>query len=133
MVALAYPVLILTVIMVRLGVAANSSKHFLMALPCPSFAILQATANHYLLDAVGGFFVTILAYKLNTYLLWLRPIEEWGFWLCRTERPLDKAIFDQALRDHGHVTAGVSDTDDDVNVHLLDEERDGRNRMSDEQ
>lgn len=86
----------------------------------------QATANHYLLDAVGGFFVTVLAYKLNTYLLYLRPLEEWGMWLCRTERPLDKAIFDEALKQHGQLTMGVSDDEADVNVHLLsgsDEER----------
>jgi hypothetical protein len=43
----------------------------------------QATANHYLLDAVGGFFVTVVAYKINHLLLYLRPLEEWGMWLCR--------------------------------------------------
>lgn len=101
MVALAYPVLILLVIM--------------------------ATANHYFLDAVGGFFVTVLAYKINPYLLYLRPIEEWGMWICRTERPVDKAIYDQALREYGVVTAGVSDEEEDVNVHLLD---DGERRGS---
>lgn len=46
----------------------------------------QATANHYLLDAVGGFFVSLLAYRLNQVLLNLRPIEEWFFWLLRYAR-----------------------------------------------
>jgi hypothetical protein len=44
-------------------------------------------------------------------------------WACRTEKPLDKALFDQALREHGRLIAGVSDEEDDVDVHLLDEER----------
>jgi len=42
----------------------------------------MATANHYFLDAVGGGLVSLLAYRLNTVLLNLRPLEEWGFWAC---------------------------------------------------
>jgi hypothetical protein len=57
----------------------------------------QATANHYFLDAVGGFFVTILAFRVNRILLNLRPIEEWAFWLVRTERPMDKAKYEAVL------------------------------------
>ncbi|TYJ53210.1 hypothetical protein B9479_006188 [Cryptococcus floricola] len=70
-VALGYPVLILLVIM--------------------------ATANHYLLDAVGGFFVTVLAHRVNRLTLNLRPLEEWFFWLLRTERPMDKVQFDSVI------------------------------------
>lgn len=80
-----YPLLILLVIMVR---------------RCLSFGWLvsvahdpQATANHYLLDAVGGFFVSLLAYRLNQVLLNLRPLEEWFFWVIRTEKPMDKAQY----------------------------------------
>jgi len=43
----------------------------------------QATANHYILDAVGGFFVTILAHRVKKLLLNLRPIEGWFFWALR--------------------------------------------------
>ncbi|WWD20416.1 hypothetical protein CI109_104892 [Kwoniella shandongensis] len=59
--------------------------------------VIMATANHYLLDAVGGFFVTILAYRANKLLLNLRPIEEWFFWLLRTERPMDKVQFQSVM------------------------------------
>jgi hypothetical protein len=39
------------------------------------------------LDAVAGFVVSVAAWKINHILLNLRPLEEWGFWLCRTEKP----------------------------------------------
>ncbi|KAI5453982.1 hypothetical protein NCC49_004975 [Naganishia albida] len=83
--------------------------------------IIMATANHYLLDAVGGFFVTVVAYKINHLLLYLRPLEEWGMWLCRTEKPLDKALFEQALAEY---TSTVSENGGGAHdqVHLLDEE-----------
>ncbi|EIN09541.1 hypothetical protein PUNSTDRAFT_143071 [Punctularia strigosozonata HHB-11173 SS5] len=54
---------------------------------------IVSTANHYILDAVAGFFVSVIAWKINWVLLNLRPLEEWGFWLCRTEKPMDKEIF----------------------------------------
>lgn len=59
----------------------------------------MGTANHYLLDAVGGFFVTILAHKINTILLNLRPLEEWGFYICGVEKPLDGEIFERILNE----------------------------------
>ncbi|EIW71429.1 hypothetical protein TREMEDRAFT_37809 [Tremella mesenterica DSM 1558] len=59
--------------------------------------VIMATANHYLLDAVGGLFVTILAYRANRLLLNLRPIEEWWFWALRTEKPMDKADFENVV------------------------------------
>lgn len=64
--------------------------------------VIMATANHYLIDAIGGFFVTIAANRFNRVLLNLRPIEEWGFWVTRTEKPMDKAQFLNAVaRDAG--------------------------------
>lgn len=58
----------------------------------------MATANHYLLDAVGGFFVTAIAYRFNTVLLNLRPLEEWGFWLVGVEKPVEKEVVDRVTR-----------------------------------
>ncbi|OCF40688.1 integral membrane protein [Kwoniella heveanensis CBS 569] len=59
--------------------------------------VIMATANHYILDAVGGFFVTIFAQRLNRLLLNLRPIEEWFFWVLRIERPMDKVQFQSVI------------------------------------
>ncbi|WVQ77536.1 hypothetical protein IAR50_007222 [Cryptococcus sp. DSM 104548] len=59
--------------------------------------VIMATANHYILDAVGGFFVTVLAYRVNRVMLNLRPLEEWFFWVLRTERPMDKVQFDSVI------------------------------------
>lgn len=53
-------------------------------------AIIMATANHYLVDALGGAVVTYIAHHYNRILLNLRPIEEWAFWMCATDKPVDK-------------------------------------------
>jgi hypothetical protein len=50
------------------------------------FTIL-ATANHFLLDAVVGAFIPILAFTVSDVMLVFRPIEEWSFWIFRTEKP----------------------------------------------
>ena len=71
--------------------------------------VIMSTANHYLLDAVGGFFVTVLAHRFNRVLLNLRPIEEWGFWLTRTEKPMDKAQFQAAVARDANVSASHRD------------------------
>jgi hypothetical protein len=55
----------------------------------------QATANHYILDAVAGFLVVCVAYRFNRVLLNLRPLEEWFMWCIRTEKPMGKHVFDQ--------------------------------------
>ncbi|KLO15633.1 hypothetical protein SCHPADRAFT_824512 [Schizopora paradoxa] len=60
--------------------------------------VIMATANHYLLDAVGGFFVTMIAYRFNSVLLNLRPLEEWGFWLVGVEKPVEKEVVDRVTR-----------------------------------
>jgi hypothetical protein len=39
----------------------------------------------------------VTAWKINHILLNLRPLEEWGFWLCRTEKPMDKEIFQRLI------------------------------------
>lgn len=71
--------------------------------------VIMSTANHYILDAVGGFFVTVLAHRFNRVLLNLRPIEEWGFWVTRTEKPMDKAQFVGAVSKEGGVSASHRD------------------------
>jgi hypothetical protein len=71
--------------------------------------VIMATANHYIIDAIGGFFVTIAAHKLNRMLLNLRPLEEWGFWITRTEKPMDKAQFQAAIYKDVSVSASHQD------------------------
>ncbi|KAK6908577.1 integral membrane protein [Kwoniella mangroviensis CBS 10435] len=71
--------------------------------------VIMATANHYILDAVGGFFVTIVAHRINRLVLNLRPIEEWFFWLLRCERPMDKVQFDSIIQSDSFITASHRD------------------------
>jgi hypothetical protein len=47
------------------------------------------TANHWVLDCVAGVFVVLIGWLLNWIMLGFRPVEEWGFWLIRTEKPKD--------------------------------------------
>jgi hypothetical protein len=63
------------------------------AYPTLILLAIVCTANHYILDAVAGFCVSVTAWKINHILLNLRPLEEWGFWLCRTEKPMDVSYF----------------------------------------
>jgi hypothetical protein len=60
--------------------------------PALILLVIVSTANHYVLDAVAGFVVSVAAWKINHILLNLRPLEEWGFWLCRTEKPMDVSL-----------------------------------------
>jgi hypothetical protein len=55
--------------------------------PAAMLLTIVATANHYFLDACVGMLIPIVAYRFNRVLLNLRALEEWGFWLCRTEKP----------------------------------------------
>ena len=48
-----------------------------------------ATANHWVLDCFAGVMVVLLGLCSNWLLLGLRPIEEWTFWVLRTEKPLE--------------------------------------------
>jgi len=70
------------------------------AYPVLILLVIMGTANHYFLDAVGGGLVSLLAYRLNTVLLNLRPIEEWGFWACGLDKPMDKELFERLLAEH---------------------------------
>ncbi|KAF2089043.1 integral membrane protein [Saccharata proteae CBS 121410] len=56
--------------------------------PIAMLLTIVATANHFLMDAVVGALIPVIGWRLNKCMLWLRPIEEWGFWLLRTEKPL---------------------------------------------
>lgn len=81
------------------------SPHRILRILGPMYPVLillviMATANHYLLDAVGGAIVSTAAHRFNAVLLNLRPIEEWGFWLCGTDRPLDKEVFLRMMAEH---------------------------------
>lgn len=51
---------------------------------------ILATANHFVLDAIMGAVIPVLSWKINEILLLFRALEEWCFWLCRTERPIPK-------------------------------------------
>jgi len=55
--------------------------------PAAMLLTIVATANHYVLDACVGACIPVLAYRWNRALLNLRVVEEWGFWLCRVEKP----------------------------------------------
>ncbi|KAF2837073.1 hypothetical protein M501DRAFT_1018472 [Patellaria atrata CBS 101060] len=65
-----------------------------LALLWPASMILTilATANHFVLDAVVGAMIPLLGWRYNEFLLYLRPLEEWGFWLIRTEKPTNIQI-----------------------------------------
>lgn len=93
----------------QLTIAAMPSEHFGMAslisysltrysphtwlrIIAPLWSLVMlftivATANHYLLDAFVGGLVTVLAFWGNRAMLVLRPVEEWVFWVVRTEKP----------------------------------------------
>ncbi|KAJ6602243.1 PAP2 superfamily-domain-containing protein [Mycena sp. CBHHK59/15] len=53
-----------------------------------------STANHWVLDCAAGVCVAAAAIFCNRIMLRLRPLEEWVFWLCRTERPRDQLVDD---------------------------------------
>jgi hypothetical protein len=58
--------------------------------PVVMFLVVLGTANHWVLGCVVGVLVVGLGWKVNWVLLGLRPIEEWVFWLCRVQKPLDE-------------------------------------------
>lgn len=55
--------------------------------PIAMFFTITATANHFILDAVVGALIPVVAWRFNTAVLILRPIEEWALWLARTMKP----------------------------------------------
>jgi len=77
----------------------NFSPHRPIRYLAPLWPIMMAltifaTANHFVLDAVVGAMIPVVGWRLNEVMLNLRPLEEWGFWLCRTEKPSDNTIRD---------------------------------------
>ncbi|KAF2140839.1 uncharacterized protein K452DRAFT_41533 [Aplosporella prunicola CBS 121167] len=55
--------------------------------PAAMLLTVLATANHFVLDAVVGAAIPAIGWRFNRVLLVLRPLEEWGFWVLRTEKP----------------------------------------------
>ncbi|KAH8773065.1 PAP2 superfamily-domain-containing protein [Hyaloscypha finlandica] len=71
-------------------------KHLLVRIisplyPVAMFFAVLGTANHWVLDCVVGVLVVGVGWKVNWVLLGLRPVEEWLFWLCRVQKPVDEA------------------------------------------
>jgi hypothetical protein len=58
--------------------------------PVAMFFVVLGTANHWVLDCVVGVVVVAVGWKANWLLLGLRPVEEWVFWLCRVQKPVDE-------------------------------------------
>ena len=79
---------------------ANAAVRFCgPAYPLLILFVIMATANHYLLDAFGGLAVAVVAYRLNGALLRLRIAEEWGFWLCGIQKPMEQEVFVRLMQD----------------------------------
>ncbi|OCH94532.1 hypothetical protein OBBRIDRAFT_125010 [Obba rivulosa] len=55
--------------------------------PSTILLCIIATANHFVLDAVVGFFVVLVGFKMNTILLNLLPLEDAFMYLIRTHKP----------------------------------------------
>jgi len=75
----------------QLTIAAMPSLHWLRVVaifwPAAMLFTILATANHFVLDAAVGALIPIVAFLLSDVLLVLRPVEEWAFRLCRTQKP----------------------------------------------
>lgn len=68
------------------------SPHTWIRLIAPLWPVVMlftiiATANHFFLDACVGGLVTVAAFACSDVMLIFRPIEEWVFWMARTEKP----------------------------------------------
>ncbi|KAF2738492.1 hypothetical protein EJ04DRAFT_486425 [Polyplosphaeria fusca] len=78
--------------------------------PAAMLLTILATANHWLLDAVVGAMIPCMAWRLHWLLEapLLGTMEEWGFWLLRTEKP-DTAVEYENRRREGmyHGEPGV--------------------------
>jgi hypothetical protein len=55
--------------------------------PVAMLLTILATANHFLLDAIVGALIPIVAWRINGMFIVLRPVEEWMLWLARTMKP----------------------------------------------
>jgi len=59
-----------------------------MSYPLLILTAIVATANHYILDAVAGFFVAIIGWHINGILLNLLPLEDYFFYMLHIHKPL---------------------------------------------
>lgn len=66
----------------RIGVVALG-----LAYPALILTAIVATANHFVLDAVAGVVVCILAWHSNRMLLNLLVLEDWFLWALRIHKP----------------------------------------------
>ena len=78
-----------------IGISLSVYGHLLVRLlaplyPVAMFFVVLGTANHWVLDCVVGVLVVAVGWKVNWVLLGLRPIEEWVFWLCRVQKPVEE-------------------------------------------
>jgi len=55
--------------------------------PSTILLCIIATANHFVLDAIVGFFVVIAGFKINTLLLNLLPLEDTFMYIIRAHKP----------------------------------------------
>lgn len=58
-----------------------------MAYPTMILIAILATANHFVLDAVAGFFVAVAGWHVNGVLVNLLPLEDWFFNLLHVHKP----------------------------------------------
>ncbi|EKG21280.1 integral membrane protein [Macrophomina phaseolina MS6] len=55
--------------------------------PLAMLLTILATANHFVCDALVGSMVPVVGWRVNRWICVLEPLEQWGFWVCRTEKP----------------------------------------------
>lgn len=68
------------------------APHMFLRILAPFWPFLMlvtilATANHFIIDAVVGAFVPVVAWQISDGFLIFRPLEEWFLWLLRTKKP----------------------------------------------
>jgi len=68
-----------------------------MAYPAIILIAILATANHFVLDAVTGFFVALVGWHANGVLVNLLPLEDWFFNLIHVHKPDRKGARDGAM------------------------------------
>ena len=69
---------------------AKQALYVLLGIFYPTLVltVIVATANHYWLDAVAGFFVVLFAFLCNRVFLVLLPLEDLFLWCTRLEKPV---------------------------------------------
>ena len=77
------------------------------------FTILVAiisTANHFILDAIAGAAIVLLAFKINYVMLNLRVFEDYFFWIMRTYKPVPDETMDEFERGRSEILLGSPST-----------------------